>query len=154
MAPSSGERLIATRRSATDPYPAGRRRLRCRAAVALACLLTAGCMTQVTPDGRRLRVDSDEFRDYAQEVFRRHNHALSELMRIQPVAGDESGRLTQIENAEAEMLRQCEKLNQLAVAARDQRSDGPARTVELARSVASCDRSTRSVETLLDEISP
>ncbi len=111
-------------------------------------------MTQITPDGRRLRVDSDEFRDYAQEVFRRHNHALSELMQMLPAAGDEPARLTQLEDAEAEMLRQCEKLNQLAVAARDQRSDGPARTLDLARSVASCDTATRVVEALLDEMSP
>ncbi len=145
---------MATRRFATDRHRAGRRRLRCSAVGALLCLLAAGCMTQVTPDGRRLRVDSDEFRDYAQQVFRRHNRALSELMQMQPAAGDEPARVAQLEDAEAEMLRQCENLNQLAVAARDQRSDGPARTVELARSVASCDRATRIVETLLDEMSP
>ncbi len=122
-------------------------------AAGLALLLTlGGCATVETLDGRRLRVTSDEFRDYAQEVFRRHNRVISDLLNaLDVLERDEPALHARLLAAEAAMLKACAALNERALAARDQ-DDGASRArLAVARSVPGCDERTRAVEKLLEQ---
>lgn len=127
-------------------------RLRISVAGLALALTLGGCATVETLDGRRLRVTSGEFRDYAQAVFRRHNRVVSDLLNaLDVLERDEPALHARLLAAEAAMLKACAALNERALAARDQ-DDGASRArVAVARSVPRCDEQTRAVEKLLEQ---
>lgn len=119
----------------------------------LALLLTlGGCATVETLDGRHLRVTSGEFRDYAQEVFRRHNRVISDLLNaLDVLERDEPALHARLLAAEAAMLKACAALNERALAARDKDDSASRARLAVARSVPGCDEQTRAVEKLLEQ---
>ena len=96
------------------------------------------------PDGHRVAVTSDAFRDYAEQVFRRQNRALDELIGLQQsVDGDEYFQ------PEQDIVEACSDLNRLAALRRDGRAAGIGLKRRLPRTVVACDKTVLRVERLL-----
>jgi len=119
-----------------------------RLVLALAALMgmLPGCALSPVdlPDGRRIAVTSDAFRDYAEQVFRRQNRALDELIELQQaVDGD------QYFQPEQDIVEACSDLNRLAALRRDGRAAGIGLKRRLPRTVVACDNTVSRVEQLL-----
>ena len=113
--------------------------------------LLAGCATTITTmDGRTLRLNSLEFRDYFERVFREQNQVATTLA----FAQDEASRiryetLLQLEDA---LLEACADVNALAAARRDNRALGLRLQARMATTAPSCEATTRRTREALDAL--
>jgi hypothetical protein len=112
------------------------------------CLLlcTPGCASVPTADGQRLRLGSDEFRDYVERVFREQNRVADAVAFALEAPNAQNADLA---DAEQELLAACAGVNELATARRDQQRLGMRTSVRAARSVPDCERATRAVDARL-----
>lgn len=100
----------------------------------LACL--SGCAgSLITGAGEQLRIGSDEFAEYAQDVFRLQNEVLDGLAFALEDAPDNAALIA----AEDAVLEACAGLNDIAV--RRQRGEGTrlVRDARTARAVPECE---------------
>jgi len=116
------------------------------------CAALSGCITTKTADGRRLLTGSDSFRVYVEQVFRRQNRVINDLIYLLPEIEQTDGMfyacLTQ---AESDMLESCRHLNKLAASYRDDRKPGFFKRIKMSRSATGCDRATQKVQATMDE---
>ena len=118
--------------------------------VAAAMLLLGSCATIRTPSGDLLRRNSPDFREYAGDVFRRHNAALVSLFDATEFASDEE--LPELDRAEQHMLERCADLNDAASANRDGKSLGISKLKRIASTVVACDNATLEAENLIRRV--
>jgi hypothetical protein len=116
----------------------------------VAALALMGCATVVTTaQGQRLRTNSGEFRDYAEEVFRTHNEVATSLayaLDDVEAAGPNTGPYQRLANADDRMMKACSPLDELAVARRDNRQVSLRQLTAMARSVPDCERATLAAQ--------
>jgi len=116
-----------------------------------ALALLAGCAGTVTvSDGRTLRLDSPEFRDYVERVFREQNEVATTLAFGQEEAsGSRYDALLEFEDA---LLAACAEINELAAARRDGRSLGVREQARMATTAPGCEATTQGTREALDEL--
>jgi len=116
--------------------------------------MAAACAPVITTtDGQRLRVTDQEFRDYAESVFRRQNAAIVALADRLELTTDPS-KMSRLQRAEGVMLRACGPLNTVAAARRDGEALARDALRGAAVSVPDCDLATRDVEALTADVPP
>jgi hypothetical protein len=121
----------------------------------LACVLLAGCVsvTRTLPDGSTERLRGDAIRDYATEVFKRHNAASSMLLQALPFIEDvDVDAADALLDAESTMNAQCAPIDALAIAYRDGQPVDLGDRLAFARALDACETSTRALEDRLTEI--
>lgn len=95
---------------------------------------------------------ADELREFSERVFRRHNSVTTRLMMAPPAEDTVSRAIRKrIEKAESRMYRACSSLNEIAAARASNREVGLELENKVRKSVRSCAKSTRRLESLLDE---
>jgi hypothetical protein len=109
------------------------------------CLLlcSSGCASVPTADGQRLKLGSDEFRDYVERVFREQNSVADAVAFALEAPGAQDAELAA---AEQDLLAACAGVNELATARRDQRRLGLRSSIRAAKSVPDCERATRAAD--------
>ncbi len=118
----------------------------------LPTLILGSCVSTVERlDGKRLRVGSPEFRDYALDVFKRNNSTLTVLFDAIDQAGDEDA--LRLEIAEEQMIEACETLNSAAAARRDGKQLGVGILRTISSTIRPCDEATSEADQLIMEIS-
>jgi hypothetical protein len=132
------------------PYAALRRiGMRGRASAVVVAAAAAGCAAVTTADGERLKLTSQAFADYAEQVFRAQNRVATDLAfaleDIEP--GDPRGE--ELADAEDALLTACDGLNAAAAAVRDDQRLAVRRRLEAAKRVPDCERATASAAALL-----
>jgi hypothetical protein len=111
-----------------------------------ALLAILGCAAVPTADGERLRLTSDEFREYVERVFREQNRVADALAFALEAPGAERDALAA---AEQRLLESCEGVNELATARRDEQRLGLRRSQSAARTVPQCEEATRAAAAAL-----
>ena len=109
-------------------------------------LSLSGCAAVPTADGQRLRLGSDEFREYVERVFREQNRVADAVAFALEAPGAQD---TELAAAEQELLAACAGVNELATTRRDQQRLGMRASLRAARSVPDCERATRAAEARL-----
>lgn len=111
-----------------------------------------GCVTTVQPiEGAPLRVSSDAFRSYAEQVFRLQNEIASEIaLRLEDADPKDVARL---EDAEDALLDACQQLNATAARRRDGGGTRPLDDLSTARSVPACETAARAAQQELAALS-
>lgn len=118
--------------------------------IAVAASLVAGCAPVTTLEGERLRVRSDAFANYVEQVFREQNRVASELaFAIEDAADTE--RVDVLEAAEEALLDACAELNQLAAARRDGERLGLFRSLGAARGAPDCECAAAAASRVIAE---
>ncbi len=135
-----------------------RHRLASSGAVAAGLLALAGCAPYITAaNGDRMRANSQEFRDYARQVFEMHNEAVTTIayalddLESDP---DQIDRYNGIVDADDRMMDACAELNQLAIARRDDKQVGLSELAGVASSIPDCERATAQATQLISDASP
>ncbi len=101
-------------------------------------------------DGRTLALNSTEFREYVERVFREQNQAATALAFAQDEAsGTRYETLLALEDA---LLEACADLNALAAARRDDRALGLRRQARMAATAPGCESSTSRTEERLERL--
>lgn len=113
--------------------------------------LLAGCATTVTTmDGRTLALNSTEFREYVERVFREQNQAATALAFAQDdSSGTRYETLLELEDA---LLEACADLNEVAAARRDDRALGLRQQASMAATAPNCESMTRQTQDALDAL--
>jgi hypothetical protein len=111
---------------------------RLAAVLGLSLALAACAVTSI--DGRRMRVGSDDFRDYVESVFLRQNALAEDLGQALEAADPDSDRYQRLDDAELGLLRACGSLNELAQRARVGDSVGGLGALKRARRAPECER--------------
>ncbi len=140
-----------------DPRRCSFNALACRNAVALlrfsivTFVLLVGCATTITTmDGRTLALNSTEFREYVERVFREQNQAATALAFAQDESsGARYETLLELEDA---LLEACADLNEVAAARRDDRALGLRRQARMAATAPNCESTTRQTQEALDAL--
>jgi len=112
-----------------------------------------GCAGTVTlPDGRRIPLNSKEFEDYVERVFKTQNRVADELAfaLVDFPAEDSQSQLRELEAAEATLLTACAGLNELATARRDGLSLSLRRKLEFARQVPACEQAAAAASRVIE----
>jgi hypothetical protein len=101
-------------------------------------------------DGRTLALNSTEFREYVERVFREQNQAATALAFAQDESsGARYETLLELEDA---LLEACADLNEVAAARRDDRALGLRRQARMAATAPSCESTTRQTQEALDAL--
>ncbi|MFQ5660419.1 MAG: hypothetical protein ACE5GZ_08325 [Gammaproteobacteria bacterium] len=119
-------------------------------------LLSSSCstVTTYTPDGKPETRSLEEFRAYAEQVFRRQNHASSEIIMLQLDAeSEDNDQYSRLMNAEEKIIDACSPLNRMAARMAENRKINPSLKYEIFYSLSKCDHVTRDVETLIKSYS-
>lgn len=113
-------------------------------------LLTACVGTVELADGKRIPLNSQEFEDYVEYVFKYQNKVADELT-FALVDGDaaESDSQLALEAAEAKLLLACSGLNELATARRDGLRLSVRRKLKLARQVPDCEHAAAAARSAI-----
>ncbi|MGI2324025.1 MULTISPECIES: hypothetical protein [Methylococcus] len=111
-----------------------------------------GCMSirTRTPEGGDVTMNEREFATYVEHVFRHHNRVLDELITSEQTAlanGDVDAE--ELEEAEADMIRTCDPLNEVIAAEAEQHHASFSTLMKLADVVPECESMTRELEALL-----
>jgi hypothetical protein len=120
-------------------------------AAALLGATLAGCIVPV-PGDDPLELElmtPDELRAYTEDVFRRHNRVVTQLMMAGTASLDERQR-RRLERAEARMNRACADLNDVASARAAGRDTDLALENRVRTSVADCEGRTEAVASMLE----
>lgn len=115
-------------------------------------VFATGCSTisTVTPDGHRESRSVDEFKSYAEDVFRRQNKASSELILLLiDIESSDQENYSKLQNAEKRIMDACQPLNSMAVMMVENRKIDMSMKYSVMTSVSECDYITRDVEELL-----
>ena len=135
-----------------------RHRIASTGAVVAGLLVLAGCAPYITAaNGDRMRANSQEFRDYARQVFEMHNEAVTTIayalddLESDP---DQIDRYNGIVDADDRMMDACAELNKLAIARRDDKQLGMSELAGVASSVPDCERATAQATRLISNVSP
>jgi len=87
-----------------------------------------------------MRITSDEFRAYAEKVFRLQNEVISAItFAVEDEQVFEANELALIEAAEDAVLEECVDINRIAVRRRDGSGLRPFRDAKAARAVPNCE---------------
>jgi len=95
--------------------------------------------------------EANSLEAYAEAVFRRQNHATSEMIDL----ANEDGAILGYDallNAETTMRQACQPLNEYASRMESNQSSTLLQQSEVATSLHACDQATRQLEQLLDQI--
>lgn len=130
-----------------------------RSAIALPVLaVVAGCGTLVfnQPSGPEIDyMDRAEFRDYTEQVFRRHNAVQSRLMMTLPdIEQSHPRRYQRLMREEQKMMQSCQRLNEAVAAHIDGDEMGFFRRLKFPLDVTDCERRTAKVEASLEHSPP
>jgi len=123
--------------------------------IALVCAVTAlisACGVTVSRPGAEARewMSQDEFRAYAEQVFRRHNTVENELMFLLPrLESEQPARYHRLVDAEEEMLEACHALASAASQRGRGLDIGFFTRLRLPSDVAACERETLQLERML-----
>ena len=104
-----------------------------------------------------MRANSQEFRDYARQVFEMHNDAVTTIayalddLESDP---DQIDRYNGIVDADDRMMDACAELNKLAIARRDDKQLGMSELAGVASSIPDCERATAQATRLILNVSP
>jgi hypothetical protein len=118
----------------------------------LAGIVLAGCtaIRTHTPEGSDVTMNEKEFAAYVERVFRHHNRVLNELITSEEIAsGSGDIDMDELEEAETDMIRTCEPLNEVVAAEAEQRHASFSTLMKLADVVPECEALTRELEALL-----
>jgi hypothetical protein len=118
--------------------------------LAISAGLTACAGSIRTPEGDRMRLRSEEFAAYAEDVFRQQNEVLDALA----FALDEQPDEPRLLRAEDSVLEACAGLNEMAVRRRDAESVRPLRGLRVARRIPECARAAAQASELLRTLEP
>ncbi len=115
-------------------------------------LAAAGCATVTTAGGKRLRVGTDAFAAYAEQVFREQNRVASRLaFAMADIEDDQSARYRNLAAAEDRLLDACAGLNEIAARRRDGERTGALRGLHAAEKAPACDRAAQAAAAALAE---
>lgn len=133
------------------PGEARRARQRRGAAAIVAAAAVAGCgVTVERPGGEAEHLSVDEFRAYAESVFRRQNAAQDRLIfLLYDLKEADPQAHARLSRAETRMLEACSGLVEVAAERRRGREPGFWKRVALRNDVVACDRAVTRVEELL-----
>lgn len=112
-----------------------------------------GCVGAVElANGRRIPLNSQEFEDYVEDVFKFQNRVADELgfALVDMAATDSTRQAVELEDAEERLLAACSGLNELATARRDGLRLGVRRKLELARQVPACEQAATAAASLME----
>jgi hypothetical protein len=115
-------------------------------------IVLAGCtaIKTRTPEGSDVTMNEKEFAAYVEHVFRHHNQVLNELITSEETAvGNGDVDADELEDAETDMIRTCDPLNEVAAAEAEQRHASFSTLMKLADVVPECESLTRELEALL-----
>lgn len=130
-----------------------RHRLLSAVVLSLALAGLGACVGLGRIDGQGKRMSREEMTVHAEHVFRRHNQAETRLLSALHILNEQYPRSREaLLQAEADMLDACDELNELAIRRRDNKRIGFVARWRIPRSIQDCERQTRVVEELLDEI--
>ncbi|MDD2768408.1 MAG: hypothetical protein PHT19_06720 [Methylococcus sp.] len=115
-------------------------------------IFLAACTTisTRTPEGDQVTMNEKEFAIYVEHVFRHHNHVLNELITSPTMAqGVADSDEDDVADAEMDMIRTCDPLNEVVAAEAEQRHASFSTLMKLADVVPECETLTRELEILL-----
>ncbi|WP_228720071.1 hypothetical protein [Methylococcus geothermalis] len=115
-------------------------------------IILAGCSTirTRTPEGSDVTMNEKEFAVYVEHVFRHHNRILNELITSEETSmGTGDIDADDLEEAETDMIRTCDPLNEIVAAEAEQRHASFSTILKLADVVPECESRTRELEALL-----
>ncbi len=117
---------------------------------ALVCFLSlAGCVsvTRTLPDGSTERLRGEAIREYASEVFRRHNAVSSTLLEALPyLEADDPDLAERLLTGEQAMNAACEPIDAVAIRYRDGAQVDLGDKLSFARALEACERETAALE--------
>ncbi|NOT85016.1 MAG: hypothetical protein HOP02_09650 [Methylococcaceae bacterium] len=111
--------------------------------------LLSGCMLSAKSADHNHPPQS--FANYAEEVFRRQNHATSQVMMLSVDELDDKDALEELLSAEKSMHNACEDLNAYAESQNDANTSLLLRA-RAAKSIEQCNLATKTLETLLEDL--
>ena len=119
-------------------------------------LLTSSCstITTYTPDGTAENRSIEEFKLYAEEVFRRQNRISTELIMLL-IDYDIDSKEKQhqlIVDAEEKITDACQPLNTMVIMKVENRDIDMSLKFKIVDSISKCDYITREVEVMLKEL--
>jgi hypothetical protein len=113
-------------------------------------VLQSGCMLW---NGRnQYNHNPQSIAAYAEAVFRRQNHATSQLMMLSLEDVEDSETIDALLNAEKSMQTACETLNQYAEQSQEATSTSLLLRARAGKSVVNCDHATQILERLLEDL--
>lgn len=123
---------------------------------AVFALMLGGCAGSLkTADGERLRLRSDEFRSYAEAVFRSQNRVATDIAFAleEPELYDDAA-IARLETADQMLFEACMALNEMAARRRDQRGRRIFADARAARTVPQCERAAAAAIEALESMDP
>ena len=127
--------------------------MRLHRTILLPVILLPACTTITTtlPDGSQRTRTIEQFEQYAESVFRRQNHAMTQAgMLLDEELTPKQYR--ELESAEANMLKACKPLNEIANRQIDRQDAGLSLELEAKHSIGDCDYATQKVEQLIKQL--
>ena len=107
----------------------------------VAIVFLGGCVGSVElASGHRIALNSKEFEDYVERIFKYQNKVADELAFALVDMDAAQPSYGALESAEAQLLIACSGLNELATARRDDLQLSIRRKLELARQVPNCEQ--------------
>ncbi|HEU4620260.1 MAG TPA: hypothetical protein VFV10_19645 [Gammaproteobacteria bacterium] len=119
------------------------------AVVALTLGAASGCASVTTAGGDELRIGSDRFSAYAEQVFREQNRVAGRLAFALDAEEEGSPRYRALADAEDALLEACTGLNEIAARRRDGRRAGALRGLRAARAAPDCERAAAAAAGVL-----
>ena len=123
-----------------------------RASALLFVITAAGCTGVTTARGQRLSITSEEFRTYAEAVFRDQNQAVTEIVFAMDGEDLSDEDLQALEGVEQSLLVECADLNEVAARRRDGQQAGWLRESKAARGAPLCERATLNARSVLERL--
>ena len=111
-----------------------------------------GCTVVTTVGGERLRITSDAFQSYAEDVFRQQNSLATDIAFALEAEDLSAADQTALAIAEDSLLGACADLNEVAARRRDQRARRIGAQALAARRIPDCEQALLSVRDLLGRL--
>jgi len=126
--------------------------------VLLVAAAVIGCAPYVTTaNGARLRPGSEEFRAYAERVFRQHNEistAMAYALDDTDGPGEIDLQQAKLFGADDRMMQACYALDEVAIARIDERRVTMSQLLSVSRTITECERATVAAAAVIAEIAP
>jgi hypothetical protein len=111
---------------------------------------SGGCAVS-SQDGQRMRLKSDAYADYVEQVFQHQSEISTELAFVLADEDPDSPRFARLEDAELDVLDACRGLNELASAQRSGTRPGGFAALKQSRQVPECELAADAAATALAE---
>ncbi len=108
--------------------------------ICLFAVMSGGCATIESADGSSMRMGSQAFREYSEQVFRLQNRIASDIaFALDDPARLDAAQIEGLEDADTALFEACALLNEVAIRRRDGGDGGIFSGIKAARSVPECE---------------